>query len=248
MTMLTSSRTASLPALKPLYAQVREQLMARVRGGEWRAGESLPNEYVLSTEFAVSIGTIRRAVADLETSGVLVRKQGRGTYVSGQGTAALQEKFCSLRTPAGARLAPAFELISLTRRPAGPHEQSALGLADTQGVFEIVQRLESAGVPIGIERSVFPALSLPRLETQLHFGQHLYPVLADYGLLVTRVDDTIGIEPADAALAGQLACEVDLPLLAVTRLAFTLDGVPIELRSARYLPDRVRYIGAARMV
>ena len=80
---------------KPLYAQVRDLLMARIRSGEWAAGESLPNEHVLSSDFDVSIGTVRRAVAELEANGVLLRKQGRGTYVSGNGISALEAKFCA---------------------------------------------------------------------------------------------------------------------------------------------------------
>lgn len=98
--LLAAQRPASR---KPLYAQVREQLLARIRGGEWGVGENLPNEYVLSSEFEVSIGTVRRAVTDLEANGVVVREQGRGTYVAGRGPAALQEKFAALRGLDGER-------------------------------------------------------------------------------------------------------------------------------------------------
>ena len=241
---------------KPLYAQVRDLLLARVRGGEWGAGETLPNEHVLSGEFNVSVGTVRRAVAELEANGVLVRRQGRGTYVSGQGAAALQERFCALRTPEGQRLAADYELVSLAGRTATPGELARLPAASAQGVVEVVQRLVAADRPVGIEISVLPAGLLPRLDTQLRFGQHLYPVLADYGLLVTRVEDTIGVEPADTDLLAGLGVVPDQAtgaargtpvqaMLAVSRLALALDGQPVELRSGRYLPSLVRYAGAA---
>lgn len=235
------------PAMrKPLYAQVREQLLARVRSGEWGAGDSLPNEYVLSSDFDVSIGTVRRAVSDLEASGVLLRKQGRGTYVSGQGPAALQSKFCALRSPQGDRLDARFELISITRRAAPESELGRLPSAKSHGVIEILQRIESNELTLGIERSILPAARVPRIETQLQFGQHLYPLLADYGLLVTRVEDTIGIEPASDRVIAHLACGETKSLLAVARTAFALDGEPVELREAHYLPELVRYAGAAR--
>lgn len=233
------------PALpKPLYAQVRDRLLARVRGGEWGAGESLPNEYTLSLDFEVSIGTVRRAVAELETNGVLIRKQGRGTYVSGSGPTALQERFCRLRTPTGGRLSILFELVSLSRRAATAAETAQLPAATAHGLAVVVQRLATASRTVGLETSLIPASLVPRLETQLRFGQHLYPVLADYGLLVTRVEDTIGIARADAEQAEAIGCPPQVPLLRVSRRALAIDGQPIELRSACYLPEEVHYAGA----
>ncbi len=111
---------------KPLYAQVRDLLLGRVKRGEWGAGECLPNEFVLSKEFKVSIGTIRRAVAELETSGVLSRKQGRGTYVAGAGPSALAQKLCGLRHIGGERLEPCYTLSSLQKRAAKVNEAKIL--------------------------------------------------------------------------------------------------------------------------
>ncbi len=242
---LLSSRPASR---KTLYSQVRELLLARIRSGEWSAGENLPNEYVLSSEFDVSIGTVRRAVTELEASGVLVREQGRGTYVAGRGPAALQEKFAALRGFDGERIVAMYELVEMLRRPPTSEELIALSKADQMGVVDIVQRVEAGGRPIGIERSVLPASLFPRLETQLRFGQHLYPVFADYGFLITRVEDTIGVEAADGPMAAKLCCPVGGPLLHVTRHAVALDGEVVERRSSYYLPDRVRYLGATRIM
>lgn len=234
------------PALpKPLYAQVRDLLLARIRSGEWGPGETLPNEYTLSTDFDVSIGTVRRAVAELEDNGLLVRKQGRGTFVAGRGTTALQERFCGLRDHAGGRIITTFELLSLTRRPVSRMETDLLPSARGKDVIEIDQRLEAHGAAIGIERSIVPAELFPRLETQLRFGQHLYPVLADYGLIVTRIEETIGIEPAAEETAALVGCTSGSALLIVSRVAIAIDGQPIEWRTGRYCPTRVRYAGVA---
>ena len=148
-------------------------MLFRSRSGEWAAGESLPNEHTLSQSFDVSIGTIRRAVAELEINGVLVRKQGRGTYVSGRGAGALQERFCALRTPDGQRFVAGFELVSIDRRPATAEERTRLVTAQGHGIVEVIQRVEHDGRAIGVETSSLPAELLPRLETQLRFGQHL---------------------------------------------------------------------------
>ncbi len=244
--MLSYSPPVVRPASpKPLYAQVRDLLLARIRSGEWGAGESLPNEYTLSTEFDVSIGTVRRAVAELEENGVLVRKQGRGTFVAGRGASALQERFCGLRDLSGGRMVTAFELLRLVRRPALRSEADVLPAARGKDIIEIVQRLHGNGVAIGIERSTVPGALFPKLETQMRFGQHLYPVLADYGLIIARAEETIGIEPASAEAAAEIGCEIGAALLVVSRLAIAIDGQPVEWRIGRYCPTRVRYAGVS---
>ena len=245
MTALDIGNAPCRPVMpQPLYAQVRDMLLARVRTGEWAAGETLPNEHALSTGFSVSIGTVRRAVAELETNGVLVRKQGRGTYVAGCGANALQEKFSGLRAHDGVRLAPTYQLLSLRRRLPDAIEQGALAMATGGYVVEIAQRLVAVGNPIGIETSVVEAALFPRLETQVQFGQHLYPVLADYGFLITRVEDSIGVATAEADMAALLGAMPGAPLLGVSRRAITLDGRPIEWRVGRYLAAAVRYAGS----
>ncbi len=229
---------------QPLYAQVREHLLARIRGGEWGAGETLPNEHILSTDFDVSIGTIRRAVAELEANGVLVRKQGRGTFVAGRGSAALQERFCSVRGSEGQRLVIAHELLRLRRRGASAEEAELLVDAE-KGVVEIAQKVIAAGILVGLETSAVPACLVPRVETQMLFGQDIYPVLADYGLLVTRVSDTVGVEPMSAEVAVELGSQHGTSLLAVRRRAFAMDGRAVELRVGQYLPEHVRYAAPA---
>lgn len=232
-----SCRTA---VRQPLYAQVREHLLARIRSGEWGAGETLPNEHVLSNDFDVSIGTVRRAVADLEANGVVVRKQGRGTFVAGRGSGALQERFCSVRGSEGQRLVIAHELLSLRRRGAGGREAEVLVEAE-KGVVEIAQKVLAAGIVVGLEISAVPACLVPRIETQMLFGQDIYTVLADYGLLVTRVADTVGVEPAGVDAARELGCLPGSRLLVVTRRAFALDGRAVEVRVGHYLPEHIRY-------
>lgn len=228
---------------RPLYAQVRDLMLAGVRAGEWGAGEPLPNEFSLAARFDVSIGTIRRAVGELETIGVLVRKQGRGTFVASPGTTVIRDRFMRLRDRNGARLQPAYTLQSIARRQATPKEKEVLGFAASQGVIDIVQLLAQGGQTIGMECSALPAAVFPKLESQLLYGQHLYEVLAGYGCLVTRIEETIGADTAEPAVAALLGTEAGCTLLSITRTASNLDDQPVEWRTARYLADAVRYAG-----
>jgi GntR family transcriptional regulator len=216
-------------------------MLEGVRAGEWGAGETLPNEFSLAARFDVSIGTIRRAVSELETIGVLVRQQGRGTFVAGTGNTALRDRFLRLSTVEGGKLVPAYTLQSIRRRPADCMERTRLRGGAVQGVIEIVQTLVHDARTVGIECSVLPSSRFPKLESQFLFGQHLYEVMAGYGCLVTRVEETIGAEAAEPDLAAPLATETDCSMLTVTRCAFDMDDTPTEWRTARYLASVVRY-------
>lgn len=231
----------SMPATpKPLYAQVRDLLLERVKAGEWSPGESLPNEFLLSSSYNVSIGTIRRAVSELEMNGVLLRKQGRGTYVAGVGQTPLEDKFAGPVGLDGQRLNLAYELSVIDQRPATSVEAASLKLDASDTVYDVLQHVTHADRTIGLERSAVSARRFPRLETQLRYGQHLYPVLAEYGCLITRVEDTIGIGEA-ADMARRLALTAEAQVLLVHRRALALDNEVVEVRLGRYLPAKVRW-------
>src|SRR5438105_9139134 len=67
---------------KPLYAQVRENLIQRLVKGEWGPGELLPSEVKLASQFQVHQGTVRKALDDMESQHLIVRQQGKGTFVA----------------------------------------------------------------------------------------------------------------------------------------------------------------------
>ena len=70
----------------PLYIQVKEVLLHRIIDEDYRKGETIPSESKLAEEFGTSVSTIRQALSMLVTDGFLIKKQGKGTYVSEQKT------------------------------------------------------------------------------------------------------------------------------------------------------------------
>jgi len=223
----------------PLYGQVREALLRRIRGGEWSEGETLPNEFVLASDFGVSIGTVRRAVAGLEEYGLVRRVQGRGTFVSGPGSAPLQEKFTRLRMRDGNLGSLSFELLGIERRSARKDEIARLPGSEACEVYSVRQALLLGHQRVGIETSVVAADACPRIDTQLVYGQHLYPVLAQYGVLVTRARETLAAVTAEGDISRLLQLADGAPVLRVDRTAYGLDAAPVELRQSYYLVDGV---------
>ncbi len=226
---------------KPLYSQVRDMVLNRIRNGEWKAGETLPNEFVLASQCGVSVGTIRRAVEWLEESGLVVRKQGRGTYVTGFATRAIEQKFCPLLSSNGERLPLDYELDSVNRRRATASDREYLPDMDGSDVLEVRQLLRSSGQTIGVETSLLSAAQFPRLEKQMTAGQHLYTVFSSYGVLVTRAEEKVGLVRADGELSTRLGLDPGAPILHVERCAVAYDDRRVEQRQSFYRPTVMRY-------
>jgi GntR family transcriptional regulator len=224
---------------QPLYTQVRAQILKRISAGEWGAGEALPNEFALASEYRVSVGTIRRAVEGLEKEGILVRKQGRGTFVAGRGRTPLQDKFTSVRDAAGQRATIEYRIEGIRRRGVDSKEASHLGCAASATVLEIEQTVTMEDHVVGLERSAISADMFPRMETQLTYGQHLYPVFNLYGFLIARTADILSIVEASERHARLIGLPARRPLIQVERVAFAHSEQPVEYRVSHYDPARV---------
>ena len=69
------------PAFSPLYQQIKGLILKSLQGGEWKPGEAIPSEMDLAARYRVSQGTVRKAIDELAADNLLVRRQGKGTFV-----------------------------------------------------------------------------------------------------------------------------------------------------------------------
>jgi GntR family transcriptional regulator len=210
---------------KPLYSQVRDMLARQISTGQWAPGVALPNETALSQSFGVSIGTIRRAVEGLEDMGVVVRRQGCGTFVAGLGHAAAAERMFRLRSPRG-------EHLSVTRR---------LRVPGTGQVIEFSQTARHGAQIIGIESHVLPVALAGAVETSLNQDRSLYAALGQAGEMVTRAEETVTAVVAEEADVVALGGSKGRALLQVQRRSFTMEDRLVELATGRYLASHVIY-------
>ena len=79
---MTDTAAPGVPLSVPLYKEIKRQLMDALTSGEWRPGQSIPSERRLSERFGISIGTLRKAIDELVAENILIRQQGRGTFVA----------------------------------------------------------------------------------------------------------------------------------------------------------------------
>src|SRR3954454_228000 len=89
-------KRAVTPSFRPLYEQIKILLTQSLQGGEWKPGEAIPSEMELAARFKVSQGTVRKAIDELATENLVVRRQGKGTFVATHAEEKIQFRFLRL--------------------------------------------------------------------------------------------------------------------------------------------------------
>src|SRR5512135_188497 len=130
--------TGALPASdRPLYEEVRARLIEGISTGAWRPGEAIPSEGELARAFGVAVGTIRKAVDTLVADQALVRRQGKGTFVTTHDGGRLMFHFFHIVERGGAKAYPQVRLLDFRRDRADPDAAQALGIAPADKVIRI---------------------------------------------------------------------------------------------------------------
>ncbi|MBZ8133840.1 GntR family transcriptional regulator [Afifella sp. IM 167] len=245
----TAAETGSGAGLgfRPLYLQVREKLTERMIGGLWPPGMLLPSEQRLAAELGVSQGTVRKALDAMAADHLLVRRQGRGTFVAEQEEGRILFQFFRLRPDDGRAPFPESTPISLRPDRAGEEEAELLRLAPRARVWRL-QRLRALdGVPLITEEIVLPFERFRRLEKMAPLPNNLYAFYAGvFGITIARAEERLKAVAAGPEDAAALGCLKGTPLLEVDRIAFGLDEKPVERRISRCLTDAHHYSSTPR--
>ena len=93
--------SGSAPAFSPLYRQIKVLITRELQAGAWKPGEPIPSEQELAARFKLSQGTVRRAIDELAAENLLVRRQGKGTFVATHAEPQTQYRFLRLQPDAG---------------------------------------------------------------------------------------------------------------------------------------------------
>jgi GntR family transcriptional regulator len=228
---------------RPLYAQVRERLVERIRCGEWKPGQLIPNEFEIAAEFGVSQGTARKAVGALAAEGLVLRRQGRGTFVVEHTPAHVLFRFFNLFDHAGVAVIPDSRDATSCLAAPDAGERHALGLDEAARVIRIVRTRTRNGAPFIRETISLPELLFPGFVDRPEVANTLYDLFQrEYGVLVMRTDDHLSAVAADAATAVALAIPPGTPLLRIARIAFAIDHRPVEWRVSLCHLDRAYYL------
>jgi GntR family transcriptional regulator len=229
---------------RPLYEQVRARLTEAISAGRWRAGQSIPSEAELARTFGVAIGTIRKAVDSLVAEQALVRRQGKGTFVTQHDGSRLMFHFFHIVGRDGSKEYPEVEMLAFTRGRASHAEAEALAIAPHDKVIRIRNVLSLQGRPSIVDDITLPALLFPGL-TEKRFRArdntiyHFYQ--SRYGINVLRTDERLRAVLATREAAELLRVAAGAPLLEIRRVALTFRDRPVELRISRVDTSRLDY-------
>jgi GntR family transcriptional regulator len=216
---------------KPLYAKVRALLMERIRSGVWRPGQLIPNEFEIAAEFGVSQGTARKALDALAAEKLVVRRQGRGTFVVEHTPANVMFRFFSYYTDDGRQIEPDSIDVRHQIARATKAERQALDLGKDARVVRIQRTRTWRGRPFISETISLPDNLFPALGDRAEIPNTLYDLFhKDFSVLVARADERVTAIAADASTAAVLSIAEGSPLLKIDRKAFTLDDRVIEWR------------------
>ena len=229
---------------RPLYEQVRARLTEAISAGRWRAGQSIPSEAELARNFGVAIGTIRKAVDSLVAEQALVRRQGKGTFVTQHDGSRLMFHFFHIVGRDGSKEYPEVEMLSFTRARATHAEAEALAIAPHDKVIRIRNVLSLEGRPsivddITLPAQLFPGLTEKRFRARDNTIYHFYQ--SRYGINVLRTDERLRAVLATREAAELLRVAVGAPLLEIRRVALTFRDRPVELRLSRVDTSRLDY-------
>lgn len=217
----------------PLYRQVEAILTQRIAEGVWAPGSLLPAEPEIAADLGVSQGTVRKALDGLERRFLIERHQGRGTFVASQTIDRALEHFFPLVDADGRRSDMTCEVLEAgTRLPTGT-EAARLGLREGEAVHWLLRIRRARGRVRLVERIVLPVPCFPAFDrlTPQEIPDQLYVLYQRrFGITVARADDRIGAVAADAATGAILGLPAGAPLLEVERLAFDIQGRPVEAR------------------
>ena len=230
---------------QPLYAQVRERLLERIVAKEWRHGQVLPNEFDLAREFGVSIGTIRKAVEGLEAAKIVIRKQGRGTFVSRESAAPQTEPVSVFATLIDGGDAAQIVTLTIELRAASAEEKSALALKTESGVIEILRCRKFGGGARVLDRICLPRHLFFDFEPKDPLPSNLYEFYGDFfGIRVVKNTEQVTVAVADAEVAQELGIPELSAVLKISRSAASAIGQVIEWRvSYCVLPNGLNLTG-----
>ena len=219
---------------RPLYAQIRALIERALESGEWAPGQAIPSEIDLATRFRVSQGTVRKAVQALAADNLLVRRQGKGTFVATHTEEkASNFRFLRIRRDDGKAEYPKSRLIDLRRGRAGPDVAHALAMAQGDPVFVLRRILEYGGVPAVLDEITLPAglfAGLTRARFAAYHGSMYGFFETAFGVRMLRADERLRAIAADERTARLLEVAPGTPLLAVDRVAYTYGDRPVEVR------------------
>jgi len=232
------------PTFSPLYQQIKALITQSLQTGQWRPGEMIPSEVELAGRFKVSQGTVRKAIDELAAENLVMRRQGKGTFVSTHHEARARFRFLRLMPDEGLPHYPESKFIEVKRVRAPADVARLLDLKSGDAVIFIKRVQSFDGVPTIVEELWLPGLIFKGLtaERLVEYKGPMYGLFeSEFGTRMIRAAEQIRAVCADEGEAALLQIKAGTPLLSSERVSFTYGDKAVELRRGLYLTTHHHY-------
>ena len=225
------------PTFSPLYRQIKNLILQGLASGEWRPGEAIPSEAELAVRFNVSQGTVRKAIDEMAAENLVVRKQGKGTYVASHNDPRAFFRFLRVVPNEGGVAVPQSVPLECWRAKAGQEAARILEIPLGASINIVRRLLRFDAKPVVLDEiylpgEVFQGLTLEVLQDN---QDSLYTLFETrFGVRMIRAEERIRAVAADRASAELLTVEEGSPLLSVERVTYTYGNKPVEWRRGLY--------------
>ena len=246
---LPPALAADMSAGGPVFREIARVMTRRLAQGAWAPGTAIPSEAALKAEFGVAIGTIRRAVDELVAQNMLVRQQGRGTFVAIHNRDRLLFHFFHIERKDGHKEYPEVRLFDFERMRMGRDTAAALGMheGDPAIRFRNTLSLEGRAImfdDITVPEALFPRLSEQRLRARQSTLYNLYQ--DEYRITVVRTAQRLASAAAPREVCKALGLPAALPVLVIRRVAYAYHDRPVEYRVSHVDTRLHDYVGDTR--
>lgn len=220
----------------PLYKQVKNRIIESLTSDEWKPGAMIPSETKLGERYGVGISTIRAAIGELVAARVLVRKQGKGTFVSPHTDQRSIYQFFHVVKNDGVKELPISELVWLKKGKAEDRVADLLRLpraSNGSDVYKIRNILRVSGRPIVVSDVTIPVSLFQGLTESVvkEGGKTLYALYqSKYGINIISTTEELRAVKAEPGIIKLLGLSAGTPMLEVSRVAYTFGKTPVEVR------------------
>jgi GntR family transcriptional regulator len=242
-----TASAVSTPSFSPLYQQIKGLILHSLQAGEWRPGELIPSEMELAARFKVSQGTVRKAIDELAAENLVMRRQGKGTFVATHAAQQVQYRFLKLQPDTGDLQKEGRaqrSILECKRVRASAEVARLLQLKSGDAVIQARRVLTLSGAPTIVEDIWLPGHAFKGLTAE-QMGNYQGPTYAmfelEFGVRMVRADEKIRAVLPDEEQARLLEVSTATPLLSVERIAYTYNDIPMELRRGIYRTDTHHY-------
>ncbi|MDG5473948.1 GntR family transcriptional regulator [Jeotgalibacillus sp. ET6] len=226
----------------PIYVQIEERLKSQIKSGAFKSGDPVPSERELSEMYEVSRMTVRQAIMNLVSEGLLYREKGKGTFVSQEKIEQPLQGLTSFTEDMRSRgMHPDNKLIGFHKIKPDADIAAKLKLSETDDLF-MVKRIRYADQkPMAIETTYIPVKLLPDLNEESVKGSFYTYIQEKLKLTISHASQSIEALLAEPEEANLLNIQEPSAVLHIERLSYLSNDIPFEVVHSTYRADRYKF-------